>query len=146
MANNPNPAELRRLLTQAKTIAVVGASTNPDKEAHAVPAFLQKQGYRIVPVNPGADEIFGQRAYASLADIPSQLAAEIDIVNLFRPSEQVGPHVQAALNIKAPVIWLQKGISNEEWAAKARAAGATVVQNLCMKMAYQAAGLSSDNS
>lgn len=134
---NPSNEEIGDILKRVRTIAVVGASTNPQKEAHTVPAFMKSQGYRIIPINPNADEIFGEKAYPSLTDLPEDLVKEVDMVNLFRPGEQVGPHVEAAIELDIPIVWMQQGIRNDEWAGKAKAAGLTVVQDLCIRMAYQ---------
>jgi len=127
---------LRRILDETRTIAVVGASRDPAKEAHTVPAYLQAQGYRIIPVNPSAGEILGERAYPSLDDLPADLAGEVDMVLLFRPSDQVGPHVDAAIRLGVPVVWMQQGITNAEWARRAEDAGLTVVQDSCMRTVH----------
>ncbi|MEX2356034.1 MAG: CoA-binding protein [Thermaerobacterales bacterium] len=133
---NPQPAEMGTILKQARVIAVVGASRNTGKEAHNLPKALQKAGYRIIPVNPHADTIFDETAYPSLADVPSDLARTIDIVNLFRPGDQVSPHVEAAIDLNIAVIWMQQGIRNEAAAARARSAGAVVIQDQCLHTAY----------
>jgi len=132
-----SPDALRRILEETRTIAVVGASRDPAKDAHTVPAYLQAQGYRIIPVNPSGAEILGQPAFPSLDDLPADLAAEVDVVLLFRPSDQVGPHVEAAIRLGARVVWMQQGIANEAWAERARAAGPTVVQNTCVRTAHR---------
>ncbi len=122
--------EIRQILTTYKTVAVVGASRDPSKDAHTVPRYLQENGYRVVPVNPFADEILGEKVYKSLKDIPFS----IDIVDVFRPSDQVGPVVDDALETDAKVVWMQLGIRNEEAAKKARAAGRRVIQDRCMRI------------
>jgi len=125
-------AELRELLA-ADRIAVVGCSTTPGKAAHDVPAYLQEQGYEIVPVNPYADEILSETAYDSLADVPG----EIDIVDVFRPSEEVAGIVEDALERGGVgAIWLQLGIRDDEAAARAEDAGVPVVQDRCMKVEH----------
>ncbi len=124
---------LRRILTETKTIAVVGCSRDPSKEAHKVPSYLQAQGYRIIPVNPSADRILGEKAVGSLADIPGSY----DLVEIFRPSVDVPPVVEEALGGPAKVLWMQLGIRNEEAAKKAEAAGRTVVQDRCMRTEHQ---------
>lgn len=126
-------ATLFRILTEAKTIAVVGASKNPEKDAHRIPRYLQEHGYRIIPVNPTADVILGERAYKSL----SEVREPYDVVDIFRPSEDVPPIVDEAIRGPAKVIWMQQGIRNEEAARKAEAAGKIVVQDACMMVAHR---------
>ena len=127
---------LDRLL-DADTIAVVGCSTTAGKAAHDVPAYLQRHGYRIVPVNPFADEVLGEPASDALGDVD----AEIDLVNVFRPSEEV-PEILDAVRERhaargdAGAAWLQLGISHDEAAAAAEADGITVVQDRCMKVEH----------
>lgn len=130
MADN---ATLFRILTEAKTIAVVGASKNPEKDAHKIPKYLQERGYRIIPVNPTADVILGEKAYKSLSDIKEPY----DVVDIFRPSEDVPPIVDEAIRGPAKVIWMQLGIQNDAAARKAEAAGKIVVQNACMMIAHR---------
>ncbi len=126
-------AALFRILTEAKTIAVVGASKNPEKDAHKIPKYLQEQGYRIIPVNPTADMILGERCHKSLSDVKEPY----DVVDIFRPSEDVPPIVDEAIHGPARVIWMQLGIENEVAAKKAEAAGKIVVQNACMMIAHR---------
>jgi len=120
------------------SVAVVGCSTTAGKAAHEIPAYLQRQGYEIHPVNPYADTVLGQRAVDSLSDVD----AAVDLVNVFRPSEEVAGIVEetlarhdAAGDIEA--IWLQLGITNDEALADAEAAGLTTVQDRCMKVEHQ---------
>ena len=126
-------ATLFKILSEAKTIVVVGASKNPEKDAHKIPQYLQEQGYRIIPVNPTADVILGERAYKSLSDVK----APYDVVDIFRPSEDVPPIVDEAIRGPAKVIWMQLGIENDAAAKKAEAAGKIVVQNACMMVAHR---------
>ncbi len=126
-------ATLFKILTEAKTIAVVGASKNPEKDAHQIPAYLQAAGYRIIPVNPTADVILGERAYKSLSEIQEPY----EVVDIFRPSEDVPPIVDEAIKGPAKVIWMQLGIENDAAARKAEAAGKIVVQNACMMVAHR---------
>jgi predicted CoA-binding protein len=126
-------ATLFRILSEAKTIAVVGASKNPEKDAHKIPKYLQEQGYWIIPVNPTADVILGERAYKSLSDVHEPY----DVVDIFRPSEDVPPIVDEAIRGPAKVIWMQLGIENDAAARKAEAAGKIVVQNVCMMVAHR---------
>jgi uncharacterized protein len=116
------------LLRKYKTIAVVGLSNNPMRPSHGVSEYMKRQGYRIIPVNPGHALILGEKAYRALEDIPEP----VEIVNIFRRSDQVGPVVDSAIKIGAKVVWMQEGIENEEAAEKARAAGLEVVMNRCI--------------
>lgn len=127
-------ATLYRILTEAKTIAVVGASKNPEKDAHKIPKYLQENGYRIIPVNPTADVILGEKAYRSLSDVREPY----DVVDIFRPSEDVPPIVDEAIRGPAKVIWMQQGIRNDAAAEKAEAAGKIVVQDACMMISHRA--------
>lgn len=116
-----------------KNIAVVGMSKNPEKAAHYVPKYLTEQGYHIIPVNPTSDEILGKKCYPSLLDIP----VPIDIVDVFRPSDQVKPVVEEAIQIKPKVVWLQEGIHDPEAESLAKKAGIDVVFNRCMLAEHQ---------
>ena len=117
-----------QILREARTIAVVGASRDRTKTAHSVPRQIQRHGWRIVPVNPFADEIFGERVYRTLADIPFA----VDLVNVFRPSEDATQVVKDALAIGAPAIWLQQDISSPEGRALAEAAGVDFLEDTCI--------------
>lgn len=121
-------AEIRKILSDIRTIAVVGCSKDPAKDAHRVPKYLQMHGYRIIPVNPTATEILGEKAYPSLDAVPTPY----DAVDIFRPSADVPPIVERAIRGPAGVIWMQLGIRNDAAAEKARAAGKVVVQDRCM--------------
>ncbi|WP_340100564.1 CoA-binding protein [Salinibaculum salinum] len=126
-------AELREILT-LDTIAVVGCSTTPGKAAHDIPKYLIDHGYNVIPVNPFADEIFGREAYDSLADVEE----DIDLVDVFRPSEEASDIVDAVLEREdAGAIWLQLGIRHDEAAARAESAGKRVVQDKCIKVEHQ---------
>ncbi|WP_418284816.1 CoA-binding protein [Halorubrum sp. DTA46] len=130
-------ADLDRLL-DAETIAVIGCSTTPGKAAHDIPAYLQQQGYRVIPVNPFADEILGEHAYDALADVEE----DVDIVNVFRPSEEV-PEILDAVRERhaargdATAAWLQLGISHDDAATAAESDGIEVVQDRCMKVEHR---------
>ncbi len=119
---------IRRLLTSARTIAVVGLSDSPFRPSHEVSAYMQAQGYRIIPVNPRLQEVFGERCYAKLADVQEK----IDLVNIFRRPEFVPGIVDEAIALKVPAIWMQEGVVHEAAAAKARAAGIFVVMDRCI--------------
>lgn len=126
-------AELRELLG-LETIAVVGCSRNPGKAAHDVPRYLRDHGYDVIPVNPNADEIFGRPAVDRLSDV----AETIDIVNVFRPSDEAGAVIDEALTREdSPVIWLQLGIRDDEAASRAETAGRRVIQDRCIKVEHQ---------
>jgi predicted CoA-binding protein len=125
--------ELRAILEHDR-IAVVGCSSTPGKAAHRIPRYLDRQGYQIVPVNPYAEEILGEETYDSLADVPGK----IDIVDVFRPSEEVSEIVDGTLEREdVDVIWLQLGIHDDEAVERAEQAGKTVVQDRCMKPEHQ---------
>jgi len=124
----------KEILTKYRTIGVVGCSRDPSKDAHTVPAYMQAHGYRLIPVNPTATEILGERAYPNLSAVPEPY----EIVNIFRPSDQVEPIVDEAIRAgKATVIWMQTGIVNEAAAAKARGAGMVVVMDRCMRTEHR---------
>ena len=116
-----------------KKIAVVGMSRHSNKAAHFVPKYLLEQGYDVTPINPIADEILGKKSYPNI----SSVADPIDIVDIFRPSEQVLPVVQDAIKIKPKVIWLQEGIHNSEAEELARSNGIIVIFNRCMLAEHQ---------
>ena len=123
---------IEKILRTAKTIATVGFSADPAKPSHTVPAYLDSQGYRVIPVNPKVEEALGEKGYASLADVPDA----IDVVQIFRPGAEAGPIVDAAIAAGAGAVWMQIGVVNEEAAARARAAGLDVVMNQCMKVQH----------
>lgn len=128
----------RQILEEATTIAVVGASRDKFKTAYSVPAQMQRHGWRIIPVNPFADEIFGERAYRTLADVPEP----VDLVNVFRPSADATQVVRDALAINAPAVWLQLDIVSPEGRRLAEAAGVDYVENHCIAVERALAGLS----
>ena len=126
--HNPDAAELKKLLETVRTIAVVGISRNPEKAARRVPSYLAAKGYEIIPVNPFVDEILGKIAKDSLAEVTEPL----DMVLVFRPSEEAAEIAEEAMaREEGPAIWLQEGIRADDVAARARAQGLTVVQDLC---------------
>ncbi|WP_431920411.1 CoA-binding protein [Micromonospora wenchangensis] len=128
----------RQLLADSAVIAVVGASRDPGKAAHRVPAQMQRYGWRIIPVNPTVDELFGERVYPSLADIPHP----VDLVNVFRPARDAVEVVRQAAAIGAPAVWLQLGIVSAEARRIAGAAGMDYVEDRCLIVERAAAGLS----
>jgi predicted CoA-binding protein len=125
--------DVQRILKQTKTIAVVGLSDKPDRDSYQIASYLQQQGYRIIPVNPRVNEVLGEKAYPSLRDVPEP----VDVVDIFRRSEDVPPIVEDAIAIGAKVVWMQAGIVNEEAAARAEAAGLAVIMNACMRSAHR---------
>src|SRR5271169_4401231 len=127
-------AKIRRILSTVRTIAMVGASSNWNRPSYFVMKYLQGKGYRVIPVNPGTagNEQLGETVYASLRDIPDK----IDMVDIFRASDQVGPIVDDAIAIGAKVVWMQLGIRNDEAAARAEAAGIEVIMNRCPKIEF----------
>ncbi|QDY06381.1 CoA-binding protein [Micromonospora sp. HM134] len=128
----------QQLLADSAVIAVVGASRDPGKAAHRVPAQMQRYGWRIIPVNPTVDELFGERAYPSLADIPHP----VDLVNVFRPARDAVEVARQAAAIGAPAVWLQLGIVSAEARRIAEAAGMDYVEDRCLIVERAAAGLS----
>lgn len=134
MASSPQIDPVTELLRHAKTIAVVGLSTDPLRPSHGVSAYMQSQGYRIIPVNPQIESCLGERAYASLIDVPEK----IDIVNIFRRPEFVEEVVDQAIQLKVPAIWMQEDVIHEKAAEKARRAGAFVVMDRCILKEHRA--------
>jgi hypothetical protein len=128
-----NDQMLKEILLSAKTVASVGLSSNPQKESYGVVQYLKDHGYRIIPVNPTAAEIMGEKAYPDL----SSVTEKIDVVQVFRRSEDVPPVVEEAIKAGAKVVWMQEGIVNEEAAAMARAAGLQVVMDACMRATHR---------
>jgi hypothetical protein len=125
---NATPEEVRAILSSARVVAVVGISDKPERDSHRVAAYLKEQGYRIIPVNPSLEEVLGERAYPSLAEVP----VKVDVVDVFRRPEAVPGIVEAAIAGGARAVWLQEGIVHDAAAERARAAGLAVVQSRCM--------------
>jgi hypothetical protein len=121
------------ILENAKTIAVVGLSSEKYKAGYYVPEYLQQEGYRIIPVNPYLDSALGEEAYPELAAVPDP----IDLVLIFQRSENVPPFVDQAIDVGARMVWMQLGIMNQKAAEKAQAAGLKVVQNACMLVEHR---------
>ena len=128
---------LARILTQTRTIAVVGASGDPSKPAHSVPRYLQRQGYRIVPVNPRGGELLGEPVVRSLAEVDGP----VDVVEVFRPAAEAPRIAREAVEDGAKVLWLQLGIESQEARQVAEAAGLTVVMDRCMGETHAELGL-----
>ncbi len=123
-----NTEDMKKIFTENKVIAVVGLSPNPSRDSHRVARYLQEHGYRIIPVNPTATEVLGEKCYPDLKSIPEK----VDVVDVFRRSEEVVPVAEDAVAIKAKVLWLQDTVVNDEAAAIARKGGLTVVMDDCM--------------
>jgi uncharacterized protein len=133
----PSDPELRSILGDARTIAVVGLSSNPERASYEVAEYLQSKGYRIVPVNPNETEVLGERAYPTLADIPSEIEIEIDVVDVFRRAEQTPAIAEEAVARGAKVLWLQEGIANDDARRIGEAGGLSVVMGVCMRKQSQ---------
>jgi hypothetical protein len=139
-----SPTDVMRMY---KVIAVVGASKNPEKEAFTVPAYLQQQGYTIIPVNPTTDMVNGQKSYPSLADIPADIAEKVDVVEVFRPSEEFPQVAEQVASMKQRtgrpfVFWGQLGLENEESKKTLTDAGVDYVMDKCMRVEHQRMGTS----
>jgi predicted CoA-binding protein len=126
------------LLARAKTIAVVGLSDSPMRPSHGVSAYMQAAGYKIIPVNPQITEALGEMAYPSLLEVPLDVAAKIDLVDVFRRPEYVDEIVEQAIQLKIPALWLQEDVINERAAEKAREAGIFVVMDRCVLKEHRA--------
>lgn len=132
----PSPVDVaEKILLSARTIAVVGLSPDPRRPSHGVARYLQRTGYRIVPVNPNVDQVLGERSYPSLREVP----VPVDVVDVFRRSEFVGPIVDDAIAIQASAVWLQDGVIDQVAAERARASGLDVVMDDCIMRRHAAA-------
>jgi len=134
--------DVKEILTRYRTVAIVGLSRDPSKDSYRVAEYLKNHGFRIIPVNPTADEILGEKCYKSLLDIPAQVQKTVEIVDIFRPSAEVLPIVEQAIQLKKQygvpyVVWMQLGIINEEAAEIARKAGLMVVMDKCMMQQHR---------
>jgi predicted CoA-binding protein len=123
----PAVDDIRALLTGTRVWAVVGCSPNPARDSHRIAAMLQRRGYRVIPVNPTATEILGERCYPSLSSVPER----VEVVDIFRRASAAGAHVDEAIEIGAPGVWMQLGVIDEAAAARGRAAGLRVVMDRC---------------
>jgi hypothetical protein len=134
--------EIKEILTRYKTVAIVGLSQNPLKDSYRVAEYLKKHGFHIVPINPSSNQILGEKSYKSLIDMPADVQKTLEIVDVFRPSEDVLPIVNQAIQLKKQygvpyVVWMQLGIINELAAEKARTVGLTVVMDKCMMQEHR---------
>jgi predicted CoA-binding protein len=135
-------SDIEDILKRYKTVAVVGISRYLDKDSHRVSAYLKAHGFHIIPVNPFADEVLGEKSYKTLLDIPPEIQKTIEVVEIFRPSEDVPNIVEQTIKLKAlygtlQVVWMQLGITNEEAAEAAKKAGLIVVMNKCMMVEHK---------
>ncbi len=130
--NNPSDTEIKKILEEAKTIAIVGLSKDPEKTSYRVAQYLKINGYKIIPVNPSGGEILGEKCYTSLKEIPEI----VDIVNIFRKPEALAEVVDEAIEIKPKVIWMQLGLANNKAAEKACEHGIKVIMNKCIKIEH----------
>ena len=122
-------SNIDKILETCKAVAVVGLSPRPERDSNGVAAYIQEKGYRIIPVNPSATEILGERCYPDLRSVPDP----VDVVDIFRRAEEVPAIVDDAIKIGAKAVWMQKGVVSEEGASAARAAGLMVVMDECME-------------
>ncbi len=125
-------ADIERVLADCRTVAIVGASDNPERASHRVAGFLKDHGFRVIPVNPRIESAVGEKAYPDLGSIPEP----VEVVDIFRRPEDVPPIVDQAIDIGAKVVWMQEGIVNEEAASKAREAGLTAIMDHCMRKEF----------
>jgi len=125
---------ITNVLKNARTIAVIGLSNDPMRPSYGVTEYMQRQGYRIIPVNPSLPEILGEKSYASLSEVPEK----VDIVDVFRRPEAVPEIVDEVIALKLPVLWLQESVVHEEAAERARQAGVTVIMDKCILKEHHA--------
>ena len=123
-----DPESILRMIAEAKVIAVVGLSSDPSRASHSVSRYMQSNGYRIIPINPNETSVLGERSYARLEDVPER----IDMVDIFRRSEEAGRHVDEAIRIGARGVWLQEGVVDEQAARRALEAGLDVAMDRCI--------------
>lgn len=134
-------AQIQEILYNAKVIAVIGLSKDPNKDSHRVSAYMKKFGYRIIPINPTIDEVLGEKSYKNLLEVPTEIQKTIDIVDVFRKVEDVPMIIEHAIALKTLVarsfvVWLQMGIVDEKSAGTARKAGLTVVMDKCIMVEH----------
>lgn len=139
---NPSAAEIKALLERIRTVAVVGLSPDPDRPSYSVAMYLQSIGYRVVPVRPGGGEILGEKAYPRLSEIPFA----VDVADIFRKSSEAGGHVDEAVALGLPAVWMQEGVIDEAAALRARKAGLFVAMDKCMLKEHRKARASLSDS
>lgn len=135
----PSDAEIRDVLLRARTVAIVGLSERPERDSNEVARYLQSQGYRVIPVNPTVPEILGEKSYPSVSAIPKEV--RVDIVDIFRRSDQVLPIAREALRRGVKVVWMQLGIENADAESLVRDVGGTAFENLCIMTQHRRLGL-----
>lgn len=135
----PKDSEIREVLTKARTIAIVGLSDKPERDSNEVARYLKSQGYRVIPVNPAAPEILGEKSYPSVTAIPREI--RVDIVDVFRRSDQVHPIVDEAIRRGVKVVWMQLGVDNAEAASALRESGGMAFENICIMTQHRRLGL-----
>jgi len=135
----PSDVEIRDVLTRARTIAIVGLSDKPERDSNEVARYLQSKGYRVIPVNPAVAEVLGEKSYPSVSAIPKEI--RVDIVDIFRRSEEVIPIAKEAIRRGVRVVWMQLGISNAEAGSTVREAGGTEFENLCIMSQHRRLGI-----
>jgi uncharacterized protein len=140
--NPPATTSPKEILKKYNVIAVVGASKNPEKEAYTVPAYMKDHGYTIIPVNPTTDEILGEKAYKSLNDLPAELAKKVDIVDVFRPSEELLMVAEQVIEMRKKygrpfAFWAQLGLENEEAKKMLSKSGIPYVMNACLRIVHK---------
>jgi uncharacterized protein len=135
----PSDAEIRDVLSRARTIAVVGLSDKPERDSNEVARYLQSKGYRVIPVNPAVPEVLGERSYPSVTAIPREI--RVDIVDVFRHSDQVPPIAKEAIRRGVRVLWMQLGVDNPEASSLVREAGGIAFENLCIMTQHRRLGL-----
>ena len=134
--------EIKKILAKYQTVAVVGLSRDPTKDSHRVSIYLKKHGFRIIPVNPLANKVLGEKSYKSLLDIPPEIQKTIDVVDIFRPAKDALHIVEQAIKLKAmfgkpKMVWMQLGIVNEQASKAAKKAGLTVIMDKCMMIEHK---------
>ena len=130
---NPEIGQIKTILQQVKTIAVVGLSPKENRPSHQVASHMQSFGYRIIPVRPAVDEVLGEKAFASLSDV----SENIDMVDVFRAPDKISPIIDTCIEKKVPYVWLQDGVVNNAEALRAQAAGITVIMDRCIYRDYK---------
>jgi uncharacterized protein len=135
----PTDAEIRDVLTRARTVAIVGLSDKPDRDSNEAARYLRAQGYRVIPVNPAVPEVLGEKSYPSVSAIPPDV--RVDIVDIFRRSDQVPPIATEAIRRRVPVVWMQLGVDNAEAASAVREAGGQAFENLCIMSQHRRLGI-----
>ena len=133
---NPSLEEIRTLLQESKTIAVVGLSPKAQRPSHSVSRAMQSFGKRIIPVRPAVEEVLGETAYSDLESIPADIMSKIDIVDVFRAPEKISPVIDSCISLEVPCIWLQDGVINEAEALRAKSAGIKVIMDRCIYRDY----------